>query len=198
MGLSGLISSRSTMVPALGNMKLVLIFPSLPMLHQAAMSLINGWQPLEQLPTQTAVVLIFTMPASATTVTASYKVDPAKTLAEAKEAKIAAINAVDDGLNSSDYTAASWQALQSAISSAIAQVNAATTGKVFDKWMTTDGVTFADPNAASTSFTMPATNVTVIATYKDAKKYIFSTKYEATLLNWILFFLCFGFIWMWF
>jgi len=30
------------------------------------------------------------------------------------------------------------------------------------------------------------------------KKYIFSTKYEATFVNWILFFLCFGFIWMWF
>jgi hypothetical protein len=27
---------------------------------------------------------------------------------------------------------------------------------------------------------------------------IFSTKYEATPLNWILFFVCFGFIWMWF
>ena len=31
-----------------------------------------------------------------------------------------------------------------------------------------------------------------------AKKYIFSTKYEATVWNWIMFFLLFGFIWMWF
>jgi len=30
------------------------------------------------------------------------------------------------------------------------------------------------------------------------KKYIFSTKYEATVWNWIMFFLLFGFIWMWF
>ncbi|MCL2495220.1 MAG: hypothetical protein FWE98_06145 [Oscillospiraceae bacterium] len=29
-------------------------------------------------------------------------------------------------------------------------------------------------------------------------KTIFSTRYEATFLNWILFFLGFGFIWMWF
>jgi uncharacterized repeat protein (TIGR02543 family) len=30
------------------------------------------------------------------------------------------------------------------------------------------------------------------------KKYIFSTRYEATFLNWILFFLLFGWLWMWF
>ena len=29
-------------------------------------------------------------------------------------------------------------------------------------------------------------------------KRIFSTNYDATPLNWILFFVCFGFIWMWF
>jgi len=38
-------------------------------------------------------------------------------------------------------------------------------------------------------------NVTFTAQWA---KTIFSTKYEATFLNWILFFLCFGFIWMWF
>ena len=27
---------------------------------------------------------------------------------------------------------------------------------------------------------------------------IFSTSYEASFLNWILFFICFGWIWMWF
>jgi len=30
------------------------------------------------------------------------------------------------------------------------------------------------------------------------KSYIFSTRYEATFINWILFFLCFGWLWMWF
>jgi len=142
-------------------------------------------------------------------------------------------------------------------------------GKVFDKWTTTDEVSFANASSATTTFTMPAKNVTVTATYKDAPvttftvtyntdggspatiapvtvasgttiflpaaptksgnifkgwktgnttlnagasytitgnvtftaqwaKTIFSTKYEATFLNWILFFVCFGFIWMWF
>ena len=45
--------------------------------------------------------------------------------------------------------------------------NAPATGKVFDKWTTTDGVTFADANAATTTITMPAKAVTVTATYKD-------------------------------
>ena len=81
--------------------------------------------------------------------------------------------------------------------------NAPPSGKVFDRWTATAGG-FADANSASTTFTMPAGVATVTATYKDAptpptpKKFIFSTKYEATFLNWILFFLCFGFIWMWF
>jgi len=189
----------------------------------------------------------FAMPAGAATVTANYKDDPAVLLANAKIARIAAINAVANGLNSADYTAESWQALQSAITNAIAQVNAATTveavnaialpstsglvrvyaltvnsgsgsgkytantaititanaapsGKVFDRWTATSG-TLASPTSVSTTFTMPAGSATVTATYKDApvqKKYIFSTKYEATFLNWILFFVCFGWIWMWF
>jgi len=77
----------------------------------------------------------------------------------------------------------------------------APSGKVFDKWTSSDGVTFVNANASTTSFTMPAKNVAVTATYKDAPstvKKIFSTKYDATFLNWILFFVCFGFIWMWF
>jgi len=48
--------------------------------------------------------------------------------------------------------------------------------------------------AAGASYTVTG-NVTFTAQWA---KTIFSTKYEATFLNWILFFLCFGFIWMWF
>jgi hypothetical protein len=47
--------------------------------------------------------------------------------------------------------------------------NAAANGQVFDKW-TSDDVTFADPNSATTSFAMPAKSVTVTATYKDDVK----------------------------
>ena len=76
--------------------------------------------------------------------------------------------------------------------------NAAPSGKVFDKWTTSDGVSFSNASSTTTTFTMPAKNVSVTATYKDATKKIFSTKYDSNFLNWILFFLCFGFIWMWF
>ncbi|MFV0496985.1 MAG: InlB B-repeat-containing protein [Candidatus Fimivivens sp.] len=41
-------------------------------------------------------------------------------------------------------------------------------GMLFDKWVSEDGVTFADENATNTTFTMPAMAVTVTATYKDA------------------------------
>ena len=41
------------------------------------------------------------------------------------------------------------------------------TGKDFDKWTSsTAGVGFANPNSASTTFTMPAANVAITATYK--------------------------------
>ncbi len=41
-------------------------------------------------------------------------------------------------------------------------------GKVFDKWTTSGGGSFADVNAEATSFTMPNNAVTVTATYRDA------------------------------
>ena len=43
------------------------------------------------------------------------------------------------------------------------------TGKEFDKWMTSDGVTFANASSVSTTFIMPAKAVTVTATYKTSK-----------------------------
>ncbi|MCL2707407.1 MAG: InlB B-repeat-containing protein [Dehalococcoidia bacterium] len=64
--------------------------------------------------------------------------------------------------------------------------NTAPTGKVFDKWTSSDGVSFANANAVTTTFSMPAKNVSVTATYKDApptKNYIFNTSYEATLIK---------------
>jgi len=41
-------------------------------------------------------------------------------------------------------------------------------GKVFDKWTTSGGGSFADVNAESTTFTMPNNSVTVLPTYRDA------------------------------
>jgi len=45
--------------------------------------------------------------------------------------------------------------------------NSPPSGKEFDKWTTSDGVTFADANKANTTFKMPAKAVTVKANYKD-------------------------------
>lgn len=39
-------------------------------------------------------------------------------------------------------------------------------GYVFDKWVSTDGLVFADANSETTTFSMPEKNVTVTATYK--------------------------------
>jgi len=99
---------------------------------------------------------------------------------------------VNGGAGSGSYTA-----------NAIVNItaNAAPSGKVFDKWITSSGIIFTNANAASTSFTMPAKNVTVTATYKDVSapvSYIFNTRYESNILNWLVFILLFGFVWMWF
>ena len=47
--------------------------------------------------------------------------------------------------------------------------NAAPSGKVFDKWeVVSGGITLADANSATTTFVMPASAVSVKATYKNA------------------------------
>jgi hypothetical protein len=53
--------------------------------------------------------------------------DPGAALAAAKLLKAADINAITSGLNESDYTLASWAALATAIATALAEVDAATT-----------------------------------------------------------------------
>ena len=45
--------------------------------------------------------------------------------------------------------------------------DAPASGKVFDKWTTSDEVAFANAASATTTFIMPAKNVTVTATYKN-------------------------------
>ena len=45
--------------------------------------------------------------------------------------------------------------------------DAAPSGRVFDKWTSDNGGTFVNANSASTTFTMPANDVTVTATYKN-------------------------------
>jgi len=83
--------------------------------------------------------------------------------------------------------------------------NVAYSGEVFDKWITDDGVTFANASSATTTFAMPAKDVTVTATYKETggstpSKGIFGTdaKWHGAWWHYILFFAGFGWIWMWF
>lgn len=68
---------------------------------------------------------------------------------------------------------------------------------VFVKWTTdSPGVTFADERSPETTFVMPDNDVTVTATFQGG---ILGThgRYQGWWA-YLLFFLCFGFIWMWF
>ena len=89
----------------------------------------------------------FTMPASNVTITASYK-NAAYTVTVNNGSASPAGGAMGDKIT---ITA-----------------NAPATGYVFDKWTTNDGVSFANANNATTTFTLPAKNVTVTANYKKA------------------------------
>ena len=56
--------------------------------------------------------------------------------------------------------------------------NNAPSGKVFDKWIV-NGVVVADANSATTTFTMPAGNVTAQATYKDIPIVTYTVSFNA-------------------
>lgn len=79
---------------------------------------------------------------------------------------------VTNGTGSGEYT-----------ENAIVLITAGTTpaGKVFDKWTTSDGGSFADENAATTAFTMPGHAVTVEATYKNDPGNPQPAKYTVTV-----------------
>ena len=66
---------------------------------------------------------------------------------------------VASGTGSGSYKAGTWVSITA---------DAAPSGKVFDRWASSGGGTFEDASNASTTFTMPALDVTVTATYKDA------------------------------
>jgi len=68
----------------------------------------------------------------------------------------------------------------------------------FDGWYTAA----SGGSKVNTTDTVNLTGNTTLcahwSTVSQPSKKIFSTKYDATFFNWILFFLCFGWIWMWF
>ena len=128
----------------------------------------------------------FNMPAGAVTATAIYESIPATTY----------LLTVVSGSGGGNFAANATVTITA---------DAAPNGKVFDKWTATAG-TLANANSATTTFTMPAGAATVTATYKDAgggtstpPKGIFGTnaKWYGEWWHYLLFFCCFGFIWMW-
>ena len=102
-----------------------------------------------------------------------------ETIDAATAAKIAQIEAVTNGLNEAGYTAASWQALQAAISDAVAAAGTAAT-----------------PEALG-AVAVPDTGTLVRI---PPPKGIFGTnpRWYGAWWHYILFFIGFGFIWMWF
>jgi hypothetical protein len=107
----------------------------------------------------TSASTIFTMPASAATVTANYKDAPGTTYALT----------VTSGTGSGNYAAGAVVTITA---------NAAPSGKVFDRWTAPTG-TIANATSATTTFTMPASTATVTANYKDAPV----TTYALTVQN---------------
>jgi head-tail adaptor len=91
---------------------------------------------------------VFTMPAGAATVTATYKDAPASTYTLT----------VIEGSGSGNYE----EGMEVVI-----VANTPASGKLFDKWTSNSG-SFANATSASTTFTMPTSAATVTATYKDA------------------------------
>jgi hypothetical protein len=97
------------------------------------------------------------------TVTATFIVDAANYNVPA--AMIATLTIVPtypvtviDGSGSGNYTEGATVSITA---------DAAPSGQTFSKWVSEDGVTFADEAAQSTTFVMPAHSVTVTATYID-------------------------------
>jgi hypothetical protein len=107
----------------------------------------------------TGASTVFTMPATAVTVTATYKDAPASVYTLT----------VISGSGSGNYTAGTEVAITA---------NTPAGGKVFDQWTSTEG-SFASAISASTTFTMPAAAATVTATYKDAP----ASVYTLTVIN---------------
>ena len=109
----------------------------------------------------TSATTTFTMPAENVEVTATYKDVPATTYN------------VTVNSGSADTTTAAQGA------TITLTAGAAPTGKEFDKWVVDSGtITLADAASATTTFTMPAENVEVTATYKDIPVTTFTVTFE--------------------
>jgi hypothetical protein len=105
----------------------------------------------------TSVDTTFTMPDNPVTVTANYKEESVTPPPPTTDTFSVTVTGGTDGANGT-YAAGATVNITA---------NAPASGKVFDTWTTSDGVTFASATSSTTSFVMPAKAVTVTATYKD-------------------------------
>ena len=113
---------------------------------------------------------VFTMPAGDVTVTAVYK-DVGGGVIPQQKYNLTVENGTGDGV----YTAGTPVTITADTASA---------GKVFDRWVTSAGGSFADAESAQTVFTMPAGDVTVTAVYKDVGGGVIpQQKYNLTVEN---------------
>ena len=96
-----------------------------------------------------------------------------------------------DALESWKYTAETWAALQKVLDEGVKDAN----GNVIVR---AARVVAADPAATQLEIDNVMHELVLAQRKLAGKSFIFSTKHEATIWNWLMFIFLFGWIWMWF
>jgi len=96
-----------------------------------------------------------------------------------------------DKLAAWKYTAKSWAELQKVLDEGVKNALGVQT-------LRAARAIAADPNATQQEIDNALHELVLAQRKLESKSFIFSTKYESSILNWILFILAFGWIWMWF
>ncbi len=111
----------------------------------------------------------FTMPAANVTVTATYQEEGTTPPEPSEKYTLTVENGTGDG----EYEAGETINITATVLD----------GKAFKEWTSDNGGSFANAKSASTTFTMPAANVTITATYQDVSKPDPAKEYQLTVNN---------------
>ena len=125
----------------------------------------SGWstKPSVELSSKTATTVTFTMPAKDVTISATYSDEPVAYYT------VKVTNGTVGGEKSATFAAGDTVTVKA---------DAAATGKTFSKWtVSPSSVKLSDATAATTTFTMPAEDVTLKASYSDLT---YTTKISAS------------------
>ena len=117
----------------------------------------------------TSPTTTFTMPAANVTVTATYKEEGTTPPEPSEKYTLTVENGTGDG----EYEAGETINITATVLD----------GKAFKEWTSDNGGSFANAKSASTTFTMPAANVTITATYQDVSKPDPTKEYQLTVNN---------------